>query len=412
MEEKEKLLKHFIDHDSDYSFELKKNPDISYSTIMLTRNRSPFNQDKLDLNPLLWAAKSALNQKILPKEFILINDQSDQPPIDYTDLVVTEIGKICQQKEIKFVYQLNKTRQNAAISRNIGAKSAQNNILYFVDDDGILRPDCSYGIYLFSLLKKNDPKCFILNLPQNTRTSHPWILVDKNDVGKINEETLEITSSLITRYPKQYFANPPKIKLDNQEFFEPLLMENFQGGNVIADKEFLLKLGGFPDYGSEISYGEETGLALRAIKNDYKIYYFPYNNLAGMHLSYGNPGGLQQFYGLDWLENEKINLKKMVKESIVPRYGSGMRVEKEYYFYIKIRNFAILLEQYKKGLAEVWMKRSYNLFVQKNEKYFLDNKGIIEKKSMRNLIWQLAKAAINSECLSREKFMSKIKQEG
>lgn len=415
MDEQERQnLDFFIKHEKDFTFSpVKEMPKEEYSVIIVSRNRCPYPELEYLKNPLVWAAISVVEQKIKPKEFVLVNDCSSKPARDFTTENSKIISRMCKQKGISFIYKLNKKRENAAISRNLGANLASTEALLFMDDDAILRSETCFAIHLFSLLVESDPKFFILNLPLTTRTSHPLILVPKSEIGRIDETNLKITSGLITRFPKEYLPTPPKVRIGGFEVIEPIILQNFQAGSVMMKKSILKKLGGFQDYGSPIVYGEETGLALTAVKSGYTIYYFPYLNLSGIHFSYGNPSGRQEFLGNDFLESSKrkgLNLVNMVKESLPQRIHSGMRVQKEIYYYVKIRNFGIILDQYRSGLLDLWAQKSYDDFVASNEPTFQDNKGSITDREIRKKIWRAAiNGAKNNSSLGEKELLNYLK---
>src|SRR3989344_2137859 len=417
-EEEQKVLNFFVENNSRYCFAPigvgHKTP--AYSCVVISRNRSPYPQKEYIKNPLIWCIDSILSQKILPEELIVINDHSDPEPADFTDKMAKIIKERCQEKRIDFIYKVNKTRKNAAIARNQGAQIAKNNIIHFVDDDCVLRNTTSLGLILFQYALKTDQKCFMLNLPQNTRVSHPASIVKSSLMGKIEKNSLNLTSNLTNCYPEEYVKLPPREKYGEMKVFKPIVMDNFQGGNILVLKDRMLEIGGFPDYRSPISYGEETGLAIRGLKAGYHIYYFPYINLASVHLTYGNSSGRLQFYGYDWLKkrtDDGLSLKQMVKESIKERFYTGMRVPRELYFYVKIRNFAVLLEELKKGLGlQDWAKKSYTDFVENNESKFQDRKGSVDNNETRRKIWELAvKHAKNNTVYSEKQLDGALNRE-
>jgi len=411
--EEKKTLEYFIANEGKYSYHSKVKPKAKYSTVVISRNRCPYTLNESAKNPLIWCIDSIMNQEILPEELILINDCSDDKPIDYTQEMVKLIEGKCEGKDVKFVYIFNEERKNAAIARNQGAQIAKNDIIHFVDDDCILRSTTSKGVLLFNYVLENDKNCFMLDLPQNTRTSHPTALCEAAGMGKIEKDSLDLTSNLTNCFPKEYLDDAPREQYESQTVFKPIVMQNFQGGNILVSKEKLLAIGGFPDYRSPISYGEETGLAIRAIKAGYSIYYFPYVNLASVHLTYGNASGRTEFDGSDWLDGQTgLNLKEMVEESVKERFNTGMRVPRELYFYVKIRNFAILLEELKSGLGFVdWKRKSFTDFVEKDDIKFQDRKGSVESKSIREKIWNLAIAhAEKNDSFSSEKLLEYIKE--
>lgn len=413
--EEKKVLEYFVKNDTEYSYKAKSDLKIEYSSVIVSRNRCPYPLKESFKNPLIWCVDSVLEQDILPEELIIINDCSDKKPIDYTPEMEELIRSKCDAEKVKFVYICNKQRENAAIARNQGAKVAKNEIIHFIDDDCILRNSTSLGAILFKYVLAKDPQCFMLNLPQNTRVSHPTSITKASLMGKIEKGFLDLTSNLTNCYPQEYLENAPTEKFEDEETVKPLAMQNFQGGNILVSKKKLLSLGGFPDYHSPISYGEETGLAIRGMKAGYHIYYFPYNNLASVHLTYGNSSGRILFYGKDWLENRVdggLSLKQMVKESVRERYNTGMRVPRELYFYVKIRNFTILLEELKEGLGfKSWKKKSFTDFVLKNEVSFQDRKGSVDNSDTRKEIWQLAiEHAKGGDSFSGSELMEYIKK--
>lgn len=405
------ILDNFIENEKKYSFLPRKILNLAYSIILVTRNRAPYPAEKYFKNPLSWCFNSIVNQEVQPSEIVIVNDASFQPPVDFTDEMIGIFRKKCLIRKIKLIYRKNSKRKNVALARNIGVKLANYDTLLFLDDDTVARKKSSWGVLLFDWLKDQDPKTFVLNLPLNNRSSHPLILVPAKNIGSINESNLTVTSNLITRFPGEYL-DPQKL-INKEGIIKPLKLQNFQGGFFITDKRKFLSVGGFSDFGSPISYGEETALALKGLKMGYAVYYFPYNNLAGVHLSYGNPYGRQYFIGQDWLANRgggDLTLNEMVKESIIERGNTGIRTSKEYYFYIKIRNLEIVFSQVRKDLAQKWIKKSYQSFVEKNDDLFLDKKGKIEDKKTRKKIWQYAvEHAKKKKCFSEKELLIKLK---
>lgn len=412
---REELLDYFIENKEKYSLKIDKSQKLEkYTEAIITRNRCPFPAKEFYKNPLVWSFGSVMNQTYLPDEIIILNDCSDASPLDYTEEIVEILKQQDAKKGVKFVYYKNAVHKNLAESRNIALKLSKNKLIHFLDDDCVLHPEALGGaVYLFGAVKKTDDKIAILNLAQAARSSHPVRVSTVREMSKINLESLELTGSVSATFPVEYFDTPPYYEKENK-ILKPLTLENFQAGNMLVDKDILLAMGGFIDYHSLISYAEDSGLIIKLLKNGYKVYYFPYLNLHAAHMSFGNSGSLQEFFGVDWLDkknNEGYNLKQMVAESIRFREGSGCRVRKEIYFYVKIRNFAIMLEDFKKGMAEKWAKKTHEDFVEENKIEFQDKKGSIEEKSTRNKIWKRAieDAKNNASFGSIEEFLNFLK---
>jgi len=57
------------------------------------------------------------------------------------------------------------------------------------------------------------------------------------------------------------------------------------------------------------------------------------------------------------------------------------------YFYVKIRNFTILLDELEDGLGKKWVKKSHEDFVINNDIKFQDSKGSIDDNIIRKKIW-------------------------
>lgn len=412
---KEDLLRYFIKNKDRYSYKVEEFRRLpKYTEAIITRNRCPFPKEESYRNPLAWSFESITNQTYLPQEIILLSD-SDDPPLDYTKEIVEIFHKWCKDKKINFIYQKNAERKNLAEARNIALSLSHNKLVHFLDDDCVLRPEAmEAAVDLFEKVKHFDDKIAILDMPQASRSSHPIKVAAVEKMSKINLDSLELTRSVSAIFPLEYLENPLYLDKD-EKILKPLTLENFQAGNLLADKDIiLLATGGFVDYRSIISYAEDGGLIARLIKKGYKIYYFPYLNLHAIHMSFGNPGGLQEFFGIDWLDKparEGYNLKQMVKESIKFREGSGCRVRKEIYFYVKIRNFALMLDDFKKGLAKKWVEKSYKDFVQDNKIEFQDKKGGVDNKNLRYKIWKRAiqDAKNNTSFKSIEDFLNFFK---
>lgn len=390
---KEDLLKYFLKNKEKYIYKTDQKEKLpSYTEAIITRNRCPFPREKFYKNPLVWSFNSIINQTYLPEEIILLSD-SDAAPKDYTEEIVQMFRKQCEEKNISFVYQKNSEQKNLAEARNIALKISKNNLIHYIDDDCILYAEAmSSAVALFEKVKNIDDKIAILNMPQASRSSHPIKVASVEKMSKINLESLELTGGVSATFPLEYLSSPEYFG-KSKNILKPLILENFQAGNMLLDRDIVLTQGGFVDYKAIISYAEDGGLIAALKKNGFKVYYFPYLNMHAVHMSFGNSGGLQEFFGEDWLDKGKekeYNLKQMVQESVVFREGSGCRVRKEIYFYVKIRNFFLMLEDFKTGLGEKWMIKSYEDFVVKNKIEFQDKKGITENMEMRNKIWEKA----------------------
>lgn len=412
---KEDLLKYLFDNEKKYVYTPEPNEKLPlYTEAIVTRNRCPYPAKEFYKNPLIWSFESIINQTYLPEEIIILNDCSDVAPLDYTEEIVKIIKQRCEEKKVKLVYYKNAEHKNLAESRNLALKLSQNKLIHFLDDDCILYPKAmASAVALFEKVKKIDIGIAILNMPQASRSSHPVRLGRIEKMTKINLDTLELIGTVSATFPLEYMDNPPCWNKD-KKIIKPLLLENFQAGNLLADKDILFKLGGFVDYHSIISYAEDGGLIAKLLKNNYKIYYFPYLNMHAVHASYGNYGGLQEFFGNDWLdtvENKGYNLKQMIKESVVFREGSGCRIRKEIYFYVKIRNFFLMLEDFKAGTGEKWAIKSREDFVEKDKIEFQDKKGSVEDKNLRYKIWKQAveDAKNNTSFKSVEEFLNFLK---
>lgn len=361
-----------------------------FSLVIPTFCRSP--HKNVGLNPLYWSLISVIESRLTPEEIIII-DNSSNKKIDHSELVFNEVKKITlsQNKNINFIYK-KVSDKGAAKSRNIGIQMAKNELIHLFDDDCIIHPEATYySLKILSFLedKYKDiwQKTAMLCLPQNKRSTVPTKLTSIKNMAQISFETFNFTGTISSTFPTEYLKLPQQTILE-----KPIILENFQGGNIFIFKNKIMNLGGYTEYNSPITYGEETELAIKITKNKLLILYYPFLNLQAVHLSYGNPNSPTELIGNNWLfPKEKLELKELVKLSTVNITETGARTESDIYFYTKIRNFALIINQYSKSDINRWFEYTYTEFVTNNNKTFQDGKTIITDNLVRNKIWQTAK---------------------
>lgn len=362
---------------------------ISYSLIIPTAGRAPFL--KVNKNPLYWCLIAVLEGTKLPTEIIVI-DNTPEKIKDYSFSTLESIKKIVLKKNLKIeIYYFKVNNLGAALARNLGIQKAKNEIIHLLDDDCIPHKEASLaGVKSLTYLKNRHPNLYkkiaVFCLPQNKRATLPHKILPIKSMSKIDFNNFNFTGTISSVFPKE-FLNKSYHYIINH----PILLENFQGGNVFVFKSKIELLGGFPEYKGAITYGEETGLALKIKNHHLKIVYYPFFNLQAVHLSYGNHNPPNQLTGENWqFEKGKLTLSDMVTQSTVNRVDTGARVESPIYFYTKIKNFAQIIKENTTVDVEKWFTFCYDNFVKQPSPSFMDGKTPIDDFNKRKTIWKLA----------------------
>lgn len=117
-----------------------------FSVIIPTHNRNNF---------LIRAVKSALSQKTKPLEILVIDDCNNRE----TESIIKNFSQ--KKKNVLLKYIKNNQKNNALISRNIGAKHAKGKFLAFLDDDDFWHHNYLYDA--FRIIKKKKVEIIVYN---------------------------------------------------------------------------------------------------------------------------------------------------------------------------------------------------------------------------------------------------------
>jgi len=388
----EEITKDFYQPDYFSKFKIngrKRRADIS--AVIPTYNRCPFDSDSENYkyNPLAMAITALLMQKATIKEIIIIDDAST----DYTEKVVKDFTvEACATKGVEIKYFKNLKRMGSSVSRNIGAKHASAEYLFFLDDDCVPTPYLSFvSMIAIKKLEKRDSNFAVLVLPVYDRASFPRAVRKIEDLTRTFFKRENMSASL-NSIPLEYTQTRGNFLNKTLQILEPIKVYQ-TWGHFIVDRSKYLDVGGFPDFAVwPNKAGEEQEFACKLIENAYNLYYLPDPKASSYHGAYG--ARLGKFTGKDWMSDLTSGNLSLVKFSEICDNGimSGNRVDTKGYIYSRIiATFCII---YKRNTKEAinWAKRSYQDFVALNKKewYPAYARELFTERKDREEIWHMA----------------------
>ncbi len=335
------------------------------SALIVTYNRSPHRQ--VELNPLYWAVESLLRQKHSGlSEIIIIDDSST----DYTKETVRRLEK---ETALHLRYYFNPVNVGSPQSRNLALKKAQENLVFFMDDDCILAEYGLFGLNLTYQKMREKSKIGTVHSPVYYRSSKPNHLKPLQEISTFNLDEAVLTSS-VDSFPLELASNTeisensylvPELKI-----LSPIPIVNLWGV-FLADKRALELAGGFPTHFTwKNSYTEESELALRLLEQGFESLYQPDPKFQVIHLRYGFRDNTF-FKGKDWRKVPgKMTLEKMVRLSNINKSASGNRVQVEEWAKTKITSFYVLFGLRSDFGAESWARKCHKNFVDENSREF------------------------------------------
>ena len=282
------------------------------------------------------------------------------------------------------------TVRNVPTARNKGLELCREPIVYIIDDDIVIPiHSARAGIELWDLAQSRKDELSILNLPQSHRSTLPYKIINQMDLEEIDFEGMNLNINTASCAIAEYLVADPPVE---NGYLKPISIVNFQGGNTIVDKSKILRVGGYTDFHTDVSYGEETALSVKLTKQNLEILYYPYLDLNACHLQFGNHSEKTKLVLNDLKQNfGGLPLETLVEESDkTPKIFSGCRINSNYYFYMKLRNNYMIFAEINSRYAQKWEKVSYEKFVQKDSAEFTDKKEHSLSESQRKLIWQIA----------------------
>lgn len=218
----------------------------SLSIILPTYNRSNLLESCID---------SIIDQSFSNWELIISDDGST----DNTASVIKNLSK--KDKRIK--YNINPKNQGLPKNRNIAVSLAQNNLVFFIEDDLILDNKCAEILVASYKKLKKEGKCVGAIAPRLiTKHLRAPRELDASD----NKGTSNLVSS---------FNRMTGCKTDN---FNTVLNDVVEAANVHAcslfPKEVLIEVGGYEEKAYKGTYAyEEVDLNCRIRNKGYSLYF-------------------------------------------------------------------------------------------------------------------------------------------
>ncbi len=313
------------------------------SVVIPTYNRCPHTGEDITLNPIWWSSNSLFREKVV-SEIILVDDCSCSE--DHFSETVEKISK-SSPNHIEIKHIQNRERKGSGESRNAGVEMANNDLIFFYDDDCIL---AKKGIVdtlqmAFDSLKKKGLNIVAMTLPVSGN-SIGSILYPSKFIGKIDRDT-GLLHGIYTKFPMEYVEDLDNCYLDKDlKIFNPLEVE-VMGGVFLCDKKAYQNVDGFPKTKWKNACAEEPELMFNMQRNDGEIFYLPSleYGFRVLHLRYGDPEFDRR---IDYpIQVDGVLIKDIIRESAKPRVGHGNRVGKENELYSSIMSNSRLLFKYR-----------------------------------------------------------------
>ncbi len=364
--------------------------DKNMTVVLATYNRSPFDPEgpQGNKNPLGWCMDSILDQKYSPvKKVVIVNDFST----DYTEKVSELYAIKFAEQGINLAYMKNKELLEAHESRNVGSKLADTRFVYFVDDDCILSPFSLIGATrTYDRLKMNNPEMAVLLLAVYQRATIPTSIKTLEKIGTFDEATGKIHSAF-DAFPEEYLVDKDIFMDTESTLLNPLPVKNICEGNTLFELDTFKEYGGYASFPPR-SYGGGTALAFNLWQNGKKIFFSADPRFHAVHYRYGSDSNIRKLIGPDWKYwngFKRPDLSFMLDESKKSKLNTGCRVEKELWYYSKIRNFLMIINGYSLDVGKNWMKTTYDEFVGRDVFGGMRTKKM-PNKDMRKHIWETA----------------------
>ncbi len=203
------------------------------SIIIITRNRASL---------LRHCLEHALSQPYPHKEIIVVDSSSN----DESEQVVAQHPEVISVR-------LRGQRNNMPQGRNAGIAASSGDIISFVDDDAMVRPD-----WLASLLEAYQDET----------------------VGAVGGRVIEIPEphcDLVSGPPRMVVKSSGRVIGKGRGLFstEKIEVDHIPGGNMSFRREVLERVGGFDPNYTLTNFREETDLCIRVKKAGWCILFVP-----------------------------------------------------------------------------------------------------------------------------------------
>lgn len=351
------------------------------SVIIATYNRAPFDPSKSKLNPLEWCIDSLLAQEPLRiGELIFVNDASN----DFTLDVLENYKYEFQKKGIRTEILYQPERLDLDEARNQGAKKAKYRLLYFIDDDCILPPFALAGMVATYLMAEiTEAKLGVLSGPVYQRASLPESRYGIDQILSFGISN-EVLTGNYDGFPQEFISDEEVFEANG--LLKTLSVHHMIEGHTLINRMDFKKADGFKAIPPK-NHGGGAGLAFAISASGSTLRYSPDPRLHAVHLRYGNEFSRKSLLGPDWNSNGRVTLSKMVEEASRKRRDTGCRVDTEVWHYAKIRNYTLVIIEFRPKFVEKWLIFTYKTFVEDNRAGAM---GSIDNRETREKIWRVA----------------------
>jgi len=355
------------------------------SIIIPTYNRCLYQND--ERNPLMWCISSIEQQTFEGIEIIVVDDAS-------TDLTYAKMKQLCENPNgLNIKYVRNEERKGSSISRNIGARSASNELVLFLDDDCIFmsKDAVAAAIYSFKEMEREEHNIGAMHLPVYYRSNRFLDLLPMKEILGIDYENASIHCRT-SFFPKERSDLKEENYFEGTTILRPLEVNNLQGV-FLCKKQVYLDIGGFSDYFPTPALGEEHELAQRFTRSGYTLFFAPEPLYALLHFKYGRDekDSVAPFVPLhDNAVEFPLSLKEMVEESRILRGDTGNAVSVEDGMYSYVFGRCMIFSD------NVSSKRR---FIRRVKAEFIENNGFVhfnQKVNDRGLRERICLDAINA----------------
>jgi len=356
------------------------------SVIIATYNRCPF--PELNRNPLYACLRSLLTQRAARiNEIIIVGDGC-------ADFTSQHISRIKERAGVSIRWLPSPRREGSPRARNRGLRIARSFYVFFCDDDCLLSPFALAGAQLaLRLTTAGDCRACLMHLPVYHRDIKPGRILPMDLIGSVDLNE-GIYGTNFSAFPKQYLRSPDYLD-HGLRLLKPFCITH-PVGVFIAEREALLRSGGFPEYFTwSNAFTEELELGRRLMEQGNTLYMLPDPKCFATHLKWGHPHQTSTVRATDEEELRRFLSPVGINgwNAAAARYAhpTGNRVALGSWSYSKLISYFTFFGQRNRRGARRWMDFNYEQFVEQNSALFYSGQehGIPQRKERRR-IWNNA----------------------